>query len=89
MLTPAHDAQLRRLGRARSLALELVGAIGAEDAERVARLLRSFRATGGSDPRREALGRGALRAYAQRTAFVGRLSGAVARERARLDRDLR
>jgi hypothetical protein len=88
ILRPAHDAQLRRLGKTRSLALKLRSALIAQDAQDVARLLLRFRSTAAATgvSRRQSLR--AIDAYNRRFHTLTRAYADVRREQVRLDRSL-
>ena len=84
-----HADQLARLESTRSLAVRLRRALDAQDAERVARLLKRFR-SGASERRpRRALARRALTQYERRYSQLNDAYADAYRELARLDKTLR
>jgi hypothetical protein len=88
VLRPAHEAQLRRLSTTRSLAGRLRGALLAQDAQGVARLLLRFRRTGASTGTSSAGAKRAIDAYNRRFHSLTRAYADVRREQVRLDRSL-
>jgi hypothetical protein len=87
ILRPAHDAQVRRLRRTRSLALRLRSALLAQDAQDVAHLLLRFRSSAASTTSRAESAR-AIDAYNRRFHTLTRAYADVRREQVRLDRSL-
>jgi hypothetical protein len=85
VLAPSARRQLRRLDGARRLAGRLADALAASDAERVARLLQRFRATGGGDPEVDKLARAAFEGYRVRRKQIDELATQVLQERARTE----
>lgn len=89
VLQPAHDDQVRRLGVTRRLAGRLRRALIAQDAERVAVLLKRFRRTA-SDRRSPRLPADqALARYTRRLEQLNEAYADVQREQTKLDRGLR
>ena len=88
VLEPAHEDQARQLAETRRLAGRLRRALGDQDAEQVARLLKRFR---GSTPERRPRRLAAKQAFAQYTRRLEELNSAYAdiqREQLALDRSL-
>jgi HPt (histidine-containing phosphotransfer) domain-containing protein len=88
ILRPAHDAQVRRLRRTRSLALQLRSALLAQDAQDVARLLLRFRRNAASTGASRGQSARAIDAYDRRFHRLTRAYADVRREQVRLDRSL-
>ena len=87
LLIDRHHEQVQHLGRVRSLALRLVGALEKKDSQAVAKLLLRFRRLSGrsaSGP----LPASALDAYNERYLGVRKALQAVEREQARLEKEL-
>ena len=89
VLAPAHDDQVRRLAATRRLGDRLRRALVAQDAERVARLLRRFRSAASGGGGADRLTDRALGAYARRLRGLTRAQAAVQREQERLQARLR
>jgi hypothetical protein len=89
VLRVPHADQLARLKATRSVAQRLRRALDAQDAERVALLLRRFRS--GSDDRRprRKLARRALRQYERRYSQLNEVYADVYRELSRVEKSLR
>ena len=89
VLRVPHADQLARLEATRSVAQRLRRALDAQDAERVALLLRRFRS--GSDDRRprRKLARRALRQYERRYSQLNEVYADVYRELSRIEKSLR
>lgn len=87
-LASDRETQLRVLGRARSLGLQLARAIEREDAPTVRRLLRRFTSGGDPQPELAGLATGSIEAYRQRLVTIDRAAADARAERARLARDL-
>lgn len=86
-LAADRETQLRVLGRARSLGLQLARAIQREDAPAVRRLLARFTEGGDPQPELAKLSKGSIEAYRQRLVAIDRASAAARAERARLARE--
>ena len=89
VLRPTHDDQVRRLTTTRALAARLRAALVAQDAQRVARLLKRFRASAGDRRARRRLATRAIRGYERRYKALSDAYADVQREQSRLDRELR
>jgi hypothetical protein len=89
VLEHAHGGQLRRLDSTRALAGELRRALQDEDAEKIARLLRRFRATASDGGARRLLADRARARYVRRLKRLNDAYADVQREQLRLDRALR
>ena len=87
LLLVPHADQLRRLGVTYELAHELRGALEAQDEKRVAKLLVRFREQPNARPR-PGPSRQAIGGYRQRYQELNRAYGDLAREQARLEREL-
>jgi hypothetical protein len=85
VLAPQHDAHVARLSSTRTLAAKLRRALRAQQAGRVARLVRAFRNAGGTDSTTAALTQRALADYDRRTRRLAEANADVQREQARLD----
>ncbi len=85
----AHADQIARLESTRSLAQRLRRALEAEDAERVARLLKRFRSGAGERRPRRGLSRQALNQYERRYSQLNDSYADAYRELGRLDKSLR
>jgi hypothetical protein len=89
VLEHAHDGQLRRLESTRALVGKLRRALRDEDAEKLARLLKRFRATASDSGARRLLARQALARYGRRLEQLNDAYADVQRVQLRLDRALR
>jgi hypothetical protein len=89
VLRPTHGDQLRRLDRTRSLAVRLRHALIDQDAQRVARLVKAFRANAAARAPRRTLQSRAIRRYEARYKALNDAYAAVLREQSRLDQSLR
>lgn len=87
VLEPTHDEQVRRLARTSSLADGLRRAVVAQDAERVARLLKRFRASA-TQPRTRVGAELALAQYKRRLARLNTAYANIRREQIALARAL-
>jgi hypothetical protein len=85
VLAATHRDQVRRLDSTRSLARRLRRAVLDQDAERVARLLKRFRAHEGERGGRRRLAAKGVRRYNRRYEALTEAYQEVAREQARLD----
>ncbi len=89
VLQPAHDDQIRRLDVTRRLAGRLRRALLAQDAERVAVLLKRFRRTASDRRPRRLSADQALAQYTRRLEQLNEAYADVQREQTKLDRGLR
>ena len=89
VLRPTHEDQIRRLSSTRSLARRLRAALIDQDARRVARLLKRFRAGAGDRTGSRKLAAKAIRAYERRYKALSNAYADVQREQSRLDREFR
>lgn len=88
VLQPTHREQLRRLDSTRQLAERLQGALRAQDAVEVSRLLKRFREGSSGRDTRRLLERQALALYAQRLRELTVAGAEVQREQLRVMRSL-
>jgi hypothetical protein len=88
LLRAPHADQLRRLGVTHELAGELRGALEAQDDERVAKLLVRFRDQANTRRPRRGPSRQAIVGYRQRYRDLNHAYADLAREQARLEREL-
>jgi hypothetical protein len=84
LLVASRDGQVKRLSRARSLAIQLRDATRAGDAQRIARILLRFRRLGASGGAGSGIPGGALRTYSGRLRAIVAAEGDVGREQHRL-----
>ena len=88
LLRVPHADQLRRLGVTHELAGELRGALEAQDEQRVAKLLARFREQANARRPRRGPSRQAMVGYRQRYRDLNHAYADLAREQARLEREL-